>query len=362
MNTNLAFDNSPHYRRVSEVKPSFASSNDIADFPIVTNSINTMINEDVTRGGARRVSEVTPSVTSSSGCLAANKEENRIDSRDESSSSSSVEDMRNMFMFTKFAFPFKLHHLLEHAQKSDRSSSIISWMPSGQSFKIHKPKEFAAVIMPQYFNQTKYRSFQRQLYIYGFDRIRDQSNEEVGAYFHELFVRGAAELCLDMTRKKVKGTGLSNDKRRLRNAKGSPKAGSLGSVNNNNGGRRRLSRAVTNNINNGNGNGGPLVFPPSLFQAPNNSRGNAAASSCQSRNAAATAAAILQSDRLLPSVQQKIKASAAATRGGRRCSLGFMHATSGSSKAQMGRRQNSLLFEGEEVDFWNKKFHFMTGY
>merc|ERR1712232_475425 len=50
---------------------------------------------------------------------------------------------------------------------------------------------FAEIIMPQYFNQTKYRSFQRQLYIYGFDRIKDKSSEDFGAYFHELFIRGA---------------------------------------------------------------------------------------------------------------------------------------------------------------------------
>merc|ERR1712232_1342993 len=102
--------------------------------------------------------------------------------------------------------------------------------PSGKAFKIHRPKEFADVVMPRYFDQTKYRSFQRQLYIYGFDRVRMQavsnskdspksnssvltaeSDDEVGGYAHPLFIRGQAELCLDMTRKKVKGNGYSND-------------------------------------------------------------------------------------------------------------------------------------------------------
>merc|ERR1712025_213429 len=76
------------------------------------------------------------------------------------------------------------------------------------------PKEFADVIMPQYFNQTKYRSFQRQLYIYGFDRVKDKSSDDYGAYFHELFIRGSSDLCLDMQRKKIKGAGLSNEERR----------------------------------------------------------------------------------------------------------------------------------------------------
>mmetsp|Transcript_114 Transcript_114/g.302 ORF Transcript_114/g.302 Transcript_114/m.302 type:complete len:412 (+) Transcript_114:116-1351(+) len=147
--------------------------------------------------------------------------------------SNSIEEKSNM-MYTKFAFPFKLHSILENSSKHklhDRYSSIISWLPSGKAFKIHKPKEFAAYIMPRYFNQTKYRSFQRQLYIYGFDRIKrkskqgngkgkeksdDLSDEYNGAYFHRLFVRGESDLCLDMQRQKIKGTGLSNEERRKR--------------------------------------------------------------------------------------------------------------------------------------------------
>merc|ERR1719229_71471 len=52
---------------------------------------------------------------------------------------------KNTFMFSKFAFPFKLHRLLEDAEKNGHAS-IISWTPSGRAFKIHKPKEFAALV------------------------------------------------------------------------------------------------------------------------------------------------------------------------------------------------------------------------
>merc|ERR1719356_1451484 len=133
------------------------------------------------------------------------------DQRRTSDNSSSSDENNNMF--TKFAFPFKLHSILESSGTSGQEN-IISWLPSGKAFKIHKPKEFADVIMPQYFNQTKYRSFQRQLYIYGFDRVKDKSSDDYGAYFHELFIRGASDLCLDMQRQKIKGTGLSNEERR----------------------------------------------------------------------------------------------------------------------------------------------------
>ena len=47
--------------------------------------------------------------------------------------------------------------------------------------------------------------------------FKDKLSDDYGAYFHELFIRGASDLCLDMQRKKIKGTGLSNEERR-RNA------------------------------------------------------------------------------------------------------------------------------------------------
>jgi hypothetical protein len=126
--------------------------------------------------------------------------------------------------YTKFAFPFKLHSILENTENNDDNnndgnwSSIISWLPSGKAFKVHKPKEFATEIMPEYFSQTKYRSFQRQLHIYGFDRIKDKCSEDYGAYYHQLFIRGQPDMCLDMTRKKIKGTGLSNEVRKAKAA------------------------------------------------------------------------------------------------------------------------------------------------
>merc|ERR1719223_1244431 len=145
-----------------------------------------------------KVQKVEPRMINNSGCMSSN-------------TSHSDNDINNMF--TKFAFPFKLHSILENARKAEQDT-VISWLPSGKAFKIHKPKEFADVIMPQYFNQTKYRAFQRQLYIYGFGRVKDKSSDAYGAYFHELFIRGESDLCPDMQRQKIKGTGLSNEERR----------------------------------------------------------------------------------------------------------------------------------------------------
>jgi hypothetical protein len=57
--------------------------------------------------------------------------------------------------------------------------------------------------MPKYFDKTKYKSFQRQLNMWGFDRVG--SGPYKGAYLHSCFVRGQPQLCEQMQRTKIKG-------------------------------------------------------------------------------------------------------------------------------------------------------------
>jgi HSF-type DNA-binding len=56
----------------------------------------------------------------------------------------------------------------------------------------------------RYFRQTKLTSFQRQLNLYGFNRITRGADS--GAYYCELFLRYRVFLCKRMIRTKVKGT------------------------------------------------------------------------------------------------------------------------------------------------------------
>jgi len=298
--------------------------------------------------------------------------------RGSSDSSPSVEDTNNMF--TKFAFPFKLHSILESSGASGQEA-IISWLPSGKAFKIHKPKEFADAIMPQYFNQTKYRSFQRQLYIYGFDRVKDKASDDYGAYFHELFIRGASDLCLDMQRKKIKGTGLSNEKRRK---------------------QASAHRSHTKPSSNGNTSNMNITVPQQLLTTSNQASmlSETQPTGIQSIYAnlglnSLSAAAQLQQEvpvMVNPSEEWSNASVAAVMKSalqvqhvasrqvnsntminnlvnngitgripqydkivkiGRRCSLGFVRG--------MGRR-GSLLFDGDEVIFGDKKFHFTNNY
>lgn len=38
-------------------------------------------------------------------------------------------------------FPYRLHHMLNDVERTE-NSDIVSWMPNGRSFKVHKPIEF----------------------------------------------------------------------------------------------------------------------------------------------------------------------------------------------------------------------------
>ena len=110
-------------------------------------------------------------------------------------------------------FPFVLHTVLEDATAFN-FERIISWVPnSDRYFIIHKPKEFAQFIMKLYFtNQNHYKSFLRQLNLYGFERIASKSSYPTtaphGAYSHPLFRRGNSDLCFLMDRTKARRNRL----------------------------------------------------------------------------------------------------------------------------------------------------------
>lgn len=96
------------------------------------------------------------------------------------------------------SFPRKLHELLNTVHE-EGLEWIVSWSPQGNGFKVHKVKEFVSDILPRFFmRQTKYKSFQRQLNIWDFDRIT--KGPLIGSYVHSKFLRGNPSLCLHMIR------------------------------------------------------------------------------------------------------------------------------------------------------------------
>jgi hypothetical protein len=56
-------------------------------------------------------------------------------------------------------------------QGRDTQDFCVSWLPEGKSFVIRNPDEFTRQLVPKYFKATKFSSFTRKLYRWGFRQI-----------------------------------------------------------------------------------------------------------------------------------------------------------------------------------------------
>ena len=94
-------------------------------------------------------------------------------------------------------FPLQLHKLLDLAQESG-DEDVLSWLPCGTAFRVHDREKFAKKFMKTFFKQSVFKSFLRQLNMWGFRRVVHGKGK--GAYQHDLFRRGEPELCYGMVR------------------------------------------------------------------------------------------------------------------------------------------------------------------
>ena len=58
-------------------------------------------------------------------------------------------------------FPYRLYEMLDECEHQNKSH-IVSWLPDGKAFKVHQVPVFVDLILPSYFRQSKYKSYQRQ--------------------------------------------------------------------------------------------------------------------------------------------------------------------------------------------------------
>jgi len=105
-------------------------------------------------------------------------------------------------------FPVKLFNML--AQVHDDTTcygldQFVCWQSHGRAFRVLQKHKFEEIILPRFFKQGKYTSFQRQLNIYGFKRITRGADQ--GSYYHELFLHGRKYLSYGIERVSVKGNG-----------------------------------------------------------------------------------------------------------------------------------------------------------
>ena len=103
-------------------------------------------------------------------------------------------------------FPVKLHRMLSeaHAKGFD---DIVSWNPDGKAFIVHDKARFESEIMPSHFGTSKFRSFQKNLNMWGFSTVR--SGPLRGHCSHPLFVMDSLYLCHRLVRR----SPILNDKR-----------------------------------------------------------------------------------------------------------------------------------------------------
>jgi HSF-type DNA-binding len=57
-------------------------------------------------------------------------------------------------------FPIILHSMLERAE-TQGYNEIVSWQPHGRAFHVHDQTRFVTEVMPLFFRQTRFSSFQR---------------------------------------------------------------------------------------------------------------------------------------------------------------------------------------------------------
>lgn len=112
-------------------------------------------------------------------------------------------------------FPLKLHDMLDQAE-AEGYQHVVGWLPNGEGFQIHDPEAMLPILQQCGFNQSKWKSFLRQLQNYGFRREIRGPNK--GKCTHDLFIRNRRDLSLSMRRIK---RSSSND-----NLAGAKKRGS----------------------------------------------------------------------------------------------------------------------------------------
>jgi hypothetical protein len=91
-----------------------------------------------------------------------------------------------------------LHDMLDDADENEKGfQHILSWLPDGKGFRIHDEEDILP-LLKLYFNQTKFKSFLRQLQHYSFARVI--KGPKRGVCSHKDFVRGQRNMCLLMAR------------------------------------------------------------------------------------------------------------------------------------------------------------------
>ena len=102
------------------------------------------------------------------------------------------------------SFPMKLFKILWDADQGHHHRDVIAWLPDGKAFKIYSERKFRDHIMGRYFTQTNFKSFTRQLYLYGFLKM-SSPDPDTGVFYHPRFIRSDPQGCVTIKRNQFEG-------------------------------------------------------------------------------------------------------------------------------------------------------------
>mmetsp|Transcript_50132 Transcript_50132/g.76231 ORF Transcript_50132/g.76231 Transcript_50132/m.76231 type:complete len:298 (+) Transcript_50132:122-1015(+) len=108
--------------------------------------------------------------------VTGNKTQNADKDAETSGSSTSSEPSKRFIPEHKkpdaaLTFPEKMMSLMKFAVEQDEETYCVAWLPDGKSFVIRNPDEFTRQVLPKYFKATKFSSFTRKLYRWGFRQV-----------------------------------------------------------------------------------------------------------------------------------------------------------------------------------------------
>jgi hypothetical protein len=96
--------------------------------------------------------------------------------------------------------------MMKFAEKQD-SEFCVSWLDDGMSFVIRNPDEFTRTVVPKFFKPTKFSSFTRKLYRWGFRQVnRGIGPDDPIIFGNECFQRDNMELMSKMRSITAAGT------------------------------------------------------------------------------------------------------------------------------------------------------------
>eukprot|EP00542_Grammatophora_oceanica_P009580 CAMPEP_0194032892 /NCGR_PEP_ID=MMETSP0009_2-20130614/5739_1 /TAXON_ID=210454 /ORGANISM="Grammatophora oceanica, Strain CCMP 410" /LENGTH=401 /DNA_ID=CAMNT_0038673465 /DNA_START=30 /DNA_END=1235 /DNA_ORIENTATION=+ len=112
-------------------------------------------------------------------------------------------------------FPEKLMFMMNYAEKAENKETYcVAWLADGKSFVVRDANEFTKQILPKFFKATKFSSFTRKLYRWGFRQVnRGIGPDDPIIFGNEHFQRDRAEMMVKMRSTTAAGTRKQNEVR-----------------------------------------------------------------------------------------------------------------------------------------------------